>query len=226
MRSNTFKTELIRSKTIHLLSSTLDLWKDLLIRKESRESYQLLPLKSAPYMHFFNLRGLPKCCDKFGQKQDYSLSKITNILFVPLDYMKTCVKSNWQILDMFLAASAMKHFRSLVEAVSDQDMKSSFICMYPLRQILAFNLSNPPYIFNLFLQANFVGIISSAGSGISFRRKVSLSNKPVTSDLIASPHFSLVKEDICSIWLRLLGSKIQSDKLTCLSVSVSSSFFI
>ena len=66
--------------------STLDLRKDnLLVRKESSVSYQLLPLKSAPYRHLFSLNGLPKCCDNFGQKCENSLSKITNILLVALD---------------------------------------------------------------------------------------------------------------------------------------------
>ena len=87
-----------------------------------------------------------------------SLSKITNILFVALDF-----------------------------------------CMSPRRQILAFNLSSPPYIFNLVLYANFIGMISSAGRGFLFRMKVSLSNKPVTLDLIAFPHFSLMDEEILSI---------------------------
>ena len=80
-------------------------------------------------------------------------------------------------------------------AVGDQEIMSSFTCMSPLRQILAFNLSSPPYMFNLNLHANFPAMISSAGSGFSFRRKVSLSNKPATSDMIASPHFSLINRD-------------------------------
>ena len=111
-------------------------------------SYQLLPLKSAPYRHLFSLRGLQKCWADFGQKWEHSFSKITNIVLVALDCMKACTKFNWKILEMFFTASTMKDFRSLVDAVGDQDMKSSFICMSPLRQILAFHLSRSPYMFN------------------------------------------------------------------------------
>ena len=120
----------------------------------------------------------------------------------------------------------MKHFNNLVDAVGDQDMKSSLICISPLRHTLAFNLSRPPYMFSFVLHANFAGMISSAGSGFSFKTKVSLSKRPVISDFMASPHLSLVDEDILKICDKLLGSGMKSDKLTCFSISMSSSFLI
>ena len=113
--------------------STMDLRKDsLLLRIESRVSYQLLPLKSAPYRHLFYVKGLPKCCDDFGRKWENSLSRIIKVLSVALDWMKVYMKSSY-IFDIF--------FDSLVDTVGDQDMKSSFICIWPLRQILAFTLA-------------------------------------------------------------------------------------
>ena len=118
----------------------------------------------------------------------------------------------------------MKHLRSIVDTVGDQDIKSSLICISPLRQILAFNLSRPPYMFNFVLHANFTEIISSAERGFSSRMKVSLSNNPIISDFMASPHLSLVKGDSLKIYIKLLGSGIKCDKLTCLFISMSSSF--
>ena len=47
------------------------------------------------------------------------------------------------------AESAIKYFRSFVEAVGDQELKSSFIFyMSPIRHTLAFDLSKSLYVFN------------------------------------------------------------------------------
>ena len=105
------------------------------------------------------------------------------------------MKSRWYILALFRAASAVKYFSNLVDAVGDHESESSLICMSPLRHILAFSLSRPPYGINLVLNASLTGIISSACNGLSFRSNVSLSNKPMTSPDIAYPHLSLILGD-------------------------------
>ena len=111
----------------------------------------------------------------------------------------------------------MKHFNSLDDAVGDHVFVPSFICMSPLRQILAFSLSSPPYALSLALSASLTGTISSVGKGPSFKSKVSLSNSPYTSFDIAVPHYSLVKEESLMTWLSDLGSGMKLDKLICKS---------
>ena len=61
----------------------------------------------------------------------------------------------------------MKHFNSRVEVVGDQELKSSFICISPLKQSLTFNLSRPQYELNFVFKASLTGSILSAGSGLS-----------------------------------------------------------
>ena len=91
---------------------------------------------------------------------------------------------------------------------------ASLICISPLRQILAFNLSKPPWLFNFVLSVSLVGIISSARSGFSVSENVSLSKRPLTSALMASPHLSFVCAESLGIWvsaskfLSLFGCKI------------------
>ena len=127
---------------------------------------------------------------------------------------------------MFLAASAVKNVISLVDAVGDQDMKPYFICILPLRQILPFSLWRHQYMFNFIKYTNFAGIIWSPVSAFLCRIEVPFSNNPVISDLMAFLNLSLIKENIIRIYIRLLGSGLKSDRLTCLSISISSSFLI
>ena len=93
----------------------------------------------------------------------------------------------------------MKHFKSRVDAVGDQELKSSFICMSPLTHTLAFNLPRPPYEFNFVFNASLTGSISSAGIGLSFGSKVSFSNNPWISPDMADLHFSFTAGDNLNI---------------------------
>ena len=68
-------------------------------------------------------------------------------------------------------------------------------------------------------------MISSAGSGFSTKENVSLSKRPVSSDLIASPHFSLMWGDNLRTWDNYLGSGRKSDKLMPVSFILSSETF-
>ena len=109
---------------------------------------------------------------------------------------------------------ARKDFSNLVDAVGDQLLKDSFICMSPLRQILALSLSTLPYEFSLVLKAHFTGIILSASSAL-FVSNESLSNNPCISFLIASPHLSLTDGDSLRTLFIETGSGMKSDKFIC-----------
>ena len=110
---------------------------------------------------------------------------------------------------------ARKDFSNLVDAVGDQLLKDSFICVSLLKQILALSLSRPPYELSLVLKAHFTGMILSAGSAFLFVSDASLSNSPCISFLIASPHLSLTDGDSLRTLFIETGSGMNSDKFIC-----------
>ena len=115
----------------------------------------LFPQKSFPYRYSFDLRSIPTFCDKFGQKYENSLS-ITSIIFVASDWINNArKKSNWKILGCFFTASTMKYFKSLVDVVDEQEIKSTFIWISPNSHTLSLSLSRSTLMYwSLVLQAN------------------------------------------------------------------------
>ena len=116
------------------------------------------------------------------------------------------------MIELFAMSSAMKYFNNLDDAVGDHVFVPSLTCISPLRQILAFSLSNHPYALSFALMASLTGTISSVGRGPSLKSKVSLSNNPYTSLDIVVPRFSFVKEENLITWLSDFSSGTKSDR--------------
>ena len=119
---------------------------------------------------FFSLNDIPKQLAYSGKYSIYLLSNFTKTLCLTLACINAPMKSNWCNLALFLALSAKKYFRFLIDAVGAQMYPRIYLfCKYPLTTILNFTLWRLPsdWIFPFYTSLHSV---TGYFSGSSIRK--------------------------------------------------------